>query len=106
MRASPRFGRTVIGRERITVPAGAFSAWRLRGTSELFGPNDRVRFWYANAGLIRISIHLESEATDDAGNVLGRVVADEEQLLNALSLVGSHSPHPLAASSGEGAEPR
>ena len=104
VRASPRFTRSVIGRERVTVPAGAFSAWRLRGSSELFGPNDRARFWYSSAGLVRLSFHFESNAIDNAGNVIGRVMGDQEQLLTALSLVDPHAPHTFTVGPDDGAE--
>jgi hypothetical protein len=106
VRESPRYGRVVLGRERVVVPAGAFVAWHLRGTSELFGPDDRVFYWYSSAGLVRTSFHFESLATDDAGNVIGRVIGDQDEVLTGLTLVDPNAPHALLESPVEGAEPQ
>jgi hypothetical protein len=106
VRESPRFVRVVVGRERLLVPAGAFVAWRLRGLSELYGPEDRVAFWYSSAGLVRISTHAEAPATDDSGNVIGRVIGDENQVLTALRLVDPNAPRADAEAPVEGVEPR
>jgi len=101
VRESPRYGRVVLGRERVVVPAGAFVAWHVRGTSELFGPDDRVFYWYSDAGLVQTSFHFESLATDDAGNVIGRVIGDQDQVLTALMY-----PNALLESPVGGAEPQ
>ena len=106
VRESPRFGRAVVGRERVVVPAGAFMAWDLRGVSELYGPRDRVHFWYSSAGLIRVAFHFESNAVDDAGNVIGRAIGDEEQVLTALNLVDPNGPHTLATAPEDSSDPR
>jgi hypothetical protein len=106
VRESPNFGRAVVRRERIVVPAGAFAAWQVRGESELYGPRDRVVFWYASVGLVRMSFHYESEATDEAGNVVGHVVGDQDQLLSAFNLVAPNTPNASAEAPAEGAEPR
>jgi len=106
VRESPQFGRVVLGRERVIVPAGAFVAWHLRGTSELYGPEDRLAYWYSSAGLVRTSFHFESPATDDAGNVIGRVIGDQDQVLTALTLVDPNGPHAALGSPAEGGEPR
>lgn len=89
VRDSPRFVRTAVGRERLELPAGAFTAWKLRGTSELYGPRDRAHFWYARAGLVRLAFHAEGDATDDAGNVIGRMIVEQDQVLESLHL---HQP--------------
>jgi hypothetical protein len=106
VRESPRYGRVVFGRERVVVPAGAFVAWHLQGTSELFGANDRVTYWYSSAGLVRSSFHVEAQATDDAGNVIGRVIGDQDQLLTALTLVDPNVPHANLGNPVAGDEPR
>jgi len=90
--------RSVVGRERITVPAGTFMAWRVRGETDFYGSHDRLNFWYSNAGLIRVSYHFESDARDPFGNVLGRIVGDDDQVLTALTLFDPNAPHALAVS--------
>jgi|KBSSwiStaDraftv2_1062776.scaffolds.fasta_scaffold217881_2 hypothetical protein len=83
----PRFARIVVGLERIDVPFGTLAAWNLRGTSELYGPNDRVHFWYSNLGLVSIRYHFETDAVDDTGAVIGRVAGDVDQSLTGVHLV-------------------
>lgn len=88
VRDSPRFERTVTARERVELPAGGFSAWSIRGTSELYGPKDRLQLWYGQEGLLRLRFHSVSEATDPFGNVIGHVVADLDQSLTDFHLEG------------------
>jgi hypothetical protein len=99
VRADPRFARMVVARERIALPLGTFPAWKLRGTAELFGPEDRLHLWYSNLGLLRIRFHGVSDAVDDTGNVIGRVVFDSDQSLTDIHLAGRGSS--LAAGPGE-----
>jgi len=94
VRDSPRFVRTVVGLDMIHVPLGTFPAWGLRGGSELFGPNDRVRFWYSRLGLLRIRFHAEADAVDNTGAVIGRVAFDSDQSLTGVRL---ERPHALPA---------
>ena len=86
VRHSPLFTRTVVDRVAARLPAGVFDSWKLRGDSELFGSTDRVHFWYGRAGLLRIRFHAEAEATDEAGNSVGRLIFDQDQVLTALTL--------------------
>jgi hypothetical protein len=104
VRESPRFTRVVLARERVRVPAGSFNAWRLRGASELFGPADRVRFWYSGVGLLRLSAHLEADATDDSGHVVGRLLLDQEQVLDSFQLFDPDAPHKQAETPVAGTE--
>lgn len=92
VRESPFFGRIVTGQDDLLLPVGRVRAWRIRGVSELYGPNDRVLFWYGRPGLVRTRVHAEGEATDDAGNVIGRVVADFDQALVRVSLNAAGGP--------------
>src|SRR5262245_7884453 len=87
VRDSPRFARVVVARERVQVPLRTFVAWKVRGTSELFGPDDRVFFWYSSAGLLRFRYHVVGEATDTFGNVIGTAVSDFDQSLTGLRLM-------------------
>ena len=96
VRNSPLFTRTVVDRVVARLPAGVFDSWKLRGDSELFGSTDRVHFWYGRAGLLRIRIHVEAEATDEAGNSVGRLIVDQDQVLTALTLHRPGDPHTFA----------
>lgn len=86
VRAQPLFSRRVVGIELLQLPAGRFEAWRIEGTSELFGPADHATFWYSREGLVSVRFHAESEATDELGNHVGRLIADSEQDLVSLRL--------------------
>ncbi len=92
VRESPGFSRHVVGRERLLLRAGSFVAWRILGGSELFGPADHAMFWYAGSGLVRIRFHGESDATDESGNVVGRVIHDTDQRLVAVTLLEDGGP--------------
>ena len=91
---TPRFARIVVGLDRIRVPLGTFAAWKIRGTSELFAPTDRVHFWYSNLGLLRIRFHAEVNAVDNTGAIIGTVAMDSDQSLAGIHLV---RPSALAA---------
>ncbi len=105
VRQSPRFARRVIGRERLELPAGTLTAWKLRGASELYGPNDQVHFWYAHAGLVRILLHAESQTTDVNGNVTGVMIGEWDQVLTQAKLLDPGGPHKLATAGGGDPEP-
>lgn len=92
VRESPFFGRIVTGQDELVLPVGRVRAWRIRLVSELYGPNDRAVFWYGRPGLVRTRVHAESEATDETGNVIGRVVADFEQELVRVRLNPAGGP--------------
>ena len=77
---------------------GMMPGWRIRYTSELFGPHDRVHVWYGRQGFLRLAYHVESDATDPNGNVIGTAVAEETQELRSLSLV---KPAQLAGSEAD-----
>jgi hypothetical protein len=89
VRDSPRFERTVVAHEVTSVPLGTFPAWKLLGTSELFGPEDVVHYWYSPLGLLRFRYHVVGDATDPFGNPIGRVVSDFDQSLTDIHLVTS-----------------
>jgi hypothetical protein len=80
------FVRSVVGRERIRVPLGAFSAWRVRETSNLLGPADRSYLWYGAVGWVHERYHYEVAATDTSGHTVGRVLIDTEVSLTAIHL--------------------
>ena len=73
VRDSPRFARFVTARERLTVPAGEFAAWEMRGTSELYGPQDQVTFWYAREGLIKVELRVMQDILSWEGRPTGHL---------------------------------
>lgn len=85
VRQSPFFGRIIVGEEEMQLPVGRVRAWRVRGVSELYGPEDRVHWWYGRAGLVRVHLHAEMEAVDNTGAVIGRAVAEFDQALARFS---------------------
>ena len=85
VRASPRFERTVLRREHLELPVGSVSAWRLRGQSELYGPDDRVWFWYGDDGLVRSLVHARLHVRDDLGRIIGEVFGTWDQKLVSFS---------------------
>src|SRR5262245_54182998 len=97
VREDPRFARIVVASERVNVPLGTFPAWKIRGTSELFGPQDRVHFWYSNLGLLRLRFHVIADVVDVGDHVIGQVVSDGDQSLTAIHLEGRTAAAGLVA---------
>jgi len=94
-RTNPLFVRTITGLDRLTTPAGSFFAWRVRITSPAFGHDVSAAVWYAHAGLVRLAVHAESNAIDNADRFVGRVITDSDQLL-----VETGGPIPVGLASG------
>jgi predicted small lipoprotein YifL len=87
VRPDPRVLTIVEGHEVLDLPAGRFHGWRMRIVwPDYFGPNDSALFWYGRDGFLLSRFHFESEATDELGNVIGTIVADEEERLRAVEL--------------------
>jgi hypothetical protein len=106
IRDDPRFAARAERLESLDLPAGRFTGWRIRYTSEFFGPRDIVHVWYGRAGYLRLRAHFESEATDEQGNPLGTLLSEQTEWLTGISLVrpGQHdSPGPAE---GVAAAPR
>jgi hypothetical protein len=101
VRDDPRFQRIVVARDRVNLPLGTFPAFKIRGTAELFGPGDRVFFWYSNLGLLSMRVHVTADAVDDADHVIGRVVLDQDQSLTGIHLVGGQAAAALVGGSAE-----
>jgi len=92
VREDPLVIYTVEGQDRLDLPAGALSGWRIRiEWPGVFGPNDRAQVWYGRDGVLQLEAHLEGEATDENGNVIGTIISDESQRLTDHTLVNSGS---------------
>jgi hypothetical protein len=88
VREDPLVVNSVESRDALELPAGRFNAWRIRiDWPGVFGPNDRAHVWYGRSGLLELIAHFEGDVVDENGNILGRVVSDEVQVLSNLSLV-------------------
>jgi hypothetical protein len=88
IRESPRFAATVERVEALDLGFATLSGWRIRYTSEFFGPRDLVQVWYGRSGLLMLSAHLESDATDESGRVIGTLTSDLVVTLDELTLPG------------------
>jgi len=84
VRQQPLLTARVEGMDDLTLPAGRFVGWRIRYSSERFGPRDTVRVWYGRSGYLALEARLEGEALDAQGNPIGTVVSNvSEQLGDA-----------------------
>jgi len=86
IRPDPRFASTVESAEALDLAIGSLPSWRIRIESELFGSSDRVHLWYGRSGFLALAAHFEGEATDEKGNRIGRLIAEESDRLVELSL--------------------
>jgi hypothetical protein len=86
VRADPEFTSSVEAVENLDIAAGRFTSHRIRIESGLFGPNDRVHLWMSRSGQLALAYHLEIDATDQDGNVIGRVTNDYQDELHDLNL--------------------
>lgn len=62
--------------------------WRIRIIAEGLDPDDQVHVWYSRAGLLVFRARLVGDATDEHGNVLGKMYSQDKYTLQDLSLVG------------------
>ena len=69
VREDPLVVYLVEANERVALPAGDFSAYRIRiDWPDVFGPNDRALVWYGRDGLLKLQVHVEGQAVDADGN--------------------------------------
>jgi hypothetical protein len=84
----PEFGYkwTVEKVEVLTLPAGRFTAYRIRITYPGLGPTDSLVIWFGRSGRLGHQIHITSEATDSEGNHLGVFTTEETETLESLNI--------------------
>lgn len=87
IRPDPLFTSSVEAVEILSLPAGRFPAYRIRVDNEALGPSDVVHVWLSRSGQLAVRYHLESDATDGQGNVIGTVVYDYNEALQEVSLL-------------------
>ncbi len=88
IRGDPFSGSVVEGVDVLDLPPGRMNGFRIRVTSEFFGPKDVVLFWYGRDGFLGLLAHIESEARDQNGNLIVTMVYDVSLFLESLDLVG------------------
>jgi len=90
LRDDPHITQRVEGADLIRTPMGNVVGYRIDLVwTGFFGPNDRVTLWYGRQGMLGLEFHLEGEATDASGNLIGTIVSEEHQTLTALHLENS-----------------
>jgi len=87
IRNFPLFASTVEGPEMLDLPIGKRNATRVRITPPGQASVADIFLWYNRCGLLRLTIHIESEASDSTGQPIGRIVSREEQVITGLDLV-------------------
>lgn len=86
------FVASVEGTDVLDLPPGRLRGYRIRISSELFGPADVVHVWYGRSGYLQLVVHIESDAMDSSGAIYGRVVADQREKLEGAWLSGLAFP--------------
>ncbi|UCE01548.1 MAG: hypothetical protein JSW67_09690 [Candidatus Latescibacterota bacterium] len=84
--ADPLIESTVEGREELQLPIGRRVATRIRIHSEILGPNDRAAAWVDRCGELKFEFHFEGEATNEDGERIGDVVADEVMVVTGIEV--------------------
>ena len=79
----------VIRVETLHLPPGNLRGYRIRLRPDFLGPTDNVTVWYGPSGFLQLTAHLEVDAVDQSGAVIGRYVLDQREWLTKLTLVGS-----------------
>ena len=71
----------VESKESVTVPAGTFSSYRLRNTSDRFPPGMSVSYWYASYGVVKQYYEYTTLAVDQNANIVGTFKSTYEEVL-------------------------
>jgi len=87
IRSGPGFNAGVEALETLDLPAGWFAAYRIRYSSEFFGPLDRVYVWYGPKGYLKLDARTESAVRDAEGNRIGTVWTETIEVLDEIALV-------------------
>ena len=75
--------------EDVATPAGTFRAARVRvDVTGQLGPNDVAQMWWAEPGETRRHFHFVADMTDENGQVIGQLEADETFLVRLYAPAG------------------
>jgi hypothetical protein len=72
--------------ELVELPAGRIRGWRIRILISAFGPNDIAYLWYGPCGFLKYYARVESEARGPGGEPLGKLLSEELEILDDISL--------------------
>jgi hypothetical protein len=84
-----RLEAEVIGAETLRLRPGNLRGYRIRLRPDFLSPADNVYVWYGPSGFLQLAAHMEVDAVDQFGAVIGRYVLDQREWLTDLTLVGS-----------------
>ena len=88
IRPDPMFASRVVARQRLRTEAGPVTAYKIRLSSELFGPEDHVFLWYGPVGYVGMVAQLEGTGVDKAGSST-RLITQDIEILTGYQL---HEP--------------
>jgi hypothetical protein len=75
------FTANIEAADVLDLGVGRLRGFRIRLRSEAFGPTDVVRVWYGPSGYLQLESHLQADAVDVFGQVVGRVIVDDKETL-------------------------
>ena len=78
----------VVGTESLELGPGTLRGHRIRLGGGYFGPDDSSEIWFGPSGYLMSISHIEAEATNPGGIIIGRWTYDQREALLDLSLVG------------------
>jgi hypothetical protein len=84
----------VVGQETLNLPPGSLPAYRIQILSDALGPGDFVTWWYGSAGFLQEVQHFEIQAVDSLGNLAGRYLWDERNVLTSYQIPPPHEVPP------------
>ena len=94
IRTEPNFTAYVERIELVPTELGRVLAWRIRVDNDALGPDDIVHVWYGPVGFVAQAYHLETDATDEDGNVIGKLIGEDELFLVSSSVMSPRgNPH-------------
>jgi len=76
----------VTGVDDLLLPPGKMRGYRIRLSTDAFGPEDGVHVWYGRWGYLQLIAHFEFDAVDQTGNVIGRAITEQRETLVDLRL--------------------
>lgn len=89
IRDDPRFEARVERAVQLRIGRPRLNGWSIRIRSEWFGPEDVVHVFWGRAGYLGLEADFVADATDDSGNLIGKIRTHETQSLIEVHLASS-----------------